>query len=119
MSETNSPTPESDSKPISVSRLSFPLAVVLLMVSSAVSVAVSNQISAAAVRGELAALRTEVATMNTKQETRDGFYREAIAELKQEGMRQKIELQTQMRALEYVVQEVKISLARREARDGG
>jgi hypothetical protein len=100
-------------RPVSVSRLSFPLQIVVLVVTTVVSVIGSQALATSAIRGEISDLRQAVAVMGARQEVRDDSYRGSITELKAEGVKQKDDLQKQIRALEYVIQEIKIDLARR------
>ena len=102
-----------DEKEVSAGRLSFPLQLVILAVTTVASVVGSQAMANSAIRGEIGGLRTEVAVMNTKQEVRDGFYRDAILELKSDGAKQKEELQRQMKALEYQINEIQVTLAKR------
>lgn len=107
--QTTMPEP----KDVSVNRLSFPLQMVVTAAIMVASVVGSQAMTSAAVRNEIGSLRTEIAVMNTKQEVRDDFYRAAIMELKSEGTKQRDELQRQMKALEYVINEIKVDLAKR------
>lgn len=100
-------------KDVSVSRLSFPLQMVILAVTTVVSVVSSQALSTASIRGEISDLRQTVAVMTARQEVRDDSYSAAIRELKQDGVQQKEDLQKQIRTLEYVITEIKIDLAKR------
>lgn len=105
--------PETEDREVSVNRLSFPLQVVIFAVTTAVSVVASSAVTSASIKGEVSELRQTVAVQMAKQEARDDAYRDAIRELKADGVTQKEDLQKQIRALEYVVNEIKIDLAKR------
>lgn len=100
-------------KDVSVNRLSFPLQMVILAVTTVVSVVSSQALATASIRSEISDLRQTVAVMTARQEVRDDSYSAAIRELKQDGVQQKEDLQKQIRTLEYVITEIKIDLAKR------
>lgn len=79
---------EEAKSPISFGRVNFPLSVVILVIAAT-----------AFLHNSLGTIRTDLAVMGARIEERDDFYRTEIAEIKK-----------QIKALEYVVNEVQRSV---------